>query len=344
MLKRIKLEPRIIGFFLPALVVLVLGTAQAEFPKTLRTIALEKYALSAKPSDEKDFATLAAFLTSKAKGDKEKAWCIYRWVTDRISYNVEALLTKMPGENSAESVFKSRVCVCEGYSRLFLKLCSEAGLETVKVVGIARSGSKDDKGVPSIESHAWNAIKLDGKWEFVDSTWGSGSVDKKAFVKNFDPQFFMIPPEQIRFTHFPEDSKWQLIEQTITKEEFDKQPLLRPGFFKLGFTAANLSKAAKNPSFAGFPELFEVAGTKIKVIDAPLNVKLKAGQVFKVSIESADISKVVVLVNEKPILYIPRQGAIFTSLVKPPVGSLLIAVEKSNEKNQFSYLLKYRVE
>ena len=95
-----------------AFLIIALGSSFAEPPKNPRFNALEKHALSAKSADEKDFATLAAFLVSKAKGDKEKAWCIYRWVTDRLAYNVEAFLAKNPGDNSIETVLKTRLCVC----------------------------------------------------------------------------------------------------------------------------------------------------------------------------------------------------------------------------------------
>ena len=327
-----------------AFLIIALGSSFAEPPKNPRFNALEKHALSAKSADEKDFATLAAFLVSKAKGDKEKAWCIYRWVTDLLAYNVEAFLAKNPGDNSIETVLKTRLCVCEGYSRMFLKLCEEAGLEAVKVTGVARSGSKDAKGKPAFESHAWNVVKLDGKWELIDSTFGSGSVDKKAFVKNFEPMFFMVPPEQMRFTHFHEDAKWQLLEKTITREKFDKQPLVQASLFKLGLSPVSILKATKSSSFGGFPEIFDVAKTKIKVVEVPLNAKLKTGQIYRIAIESPELSKVLILSNDKQQMNLQKQGSSFTGEVRALSGTMLIAVQKSNQGNEYSFLLRYKVE
>lgn len=335
---------RTLGYVMPIFLLLALGISFAEAPKNPRGIALEKHALSAKPSDEKDFATLAAFLTSKAKGDKEKAWCIYCWVTDRLAYNVEAFLAKAPGDNTVETVLKTRLCVCEGYARMFLKLCEEAGLEAVKVTGIARSGSKDAMGKAVFESHAWNAVKLDGKWELVESTFGSGSVDKKAFVKNFDPMFFMAPPEQLRFSHFPDDKKWQLQEKTISREDFDKQPLVQSSLFKLGLSPANILKTTKSSSFRGFPEIFDVAKTKIKVLEAPLNAKLKTGQIYRFAIESPELSKVLILTNGKPQMNLQKQGINFTGEVRALSGTMLIGVQKPNQGNEYSFLLRYQVE
>jgi hypothetical protein len=344
MVKSMTQLKRISALTIAAFLIIALGSSFAEPPKNPRFTALEKHALSAKSADEKDFATLAAFLVSKAKGDKEKAWCIYRWVTDRLAYNVEAFLAKDPGDNTVETVLKTRLCVCEGYSRMFLKLCEEAGIEAVKVTGVARSGSKDAKGKPAFESHAWNAVKLDGKWELIDSTFGSGSVDKKAFVKNFEPMFFGVPPEQMRFTHFPEDTKWQLLEKTITREDFDKQPLVQASLFKLGLSPASILKTTKSSSFGGFPEIFDVAKTKIKVVEVPLNAKLKSGQIYRIAIESPELSKVLILSNDKPQMNLQKQGISFTGQVRALSGTMLIAVQKPNQGNEYSFLLRYQVE
>ena len=227
---------------------------------------------------------------------------------------------------------------------MFLKLCEEAGIEAVKVTGVARSGSKDAKGKPAFESHAWNAVKLDGKWELIDSTFGSGSVDKKAFVKNFEPMFFGVPPEQMRFTHFPEDTKWQLLEKTITREDFDKQPLVQSSLFKLGLSPASILKTTKSSSFGGFPEIFDVAKTKIKVVEVPLNAKLKTGQIYRITIESSELSKVLILSNDKPQMNLQKQGIGFTGQIRALSGTMLIAVQKPSQGNEYSFLLRYQVE
>ncbi|MEI6685141.1 MAG: hypothetical protein WCN64_03310, partial [Planctomycetota bacterium] len=81
MVKSMTQLKRISALTIAAFLIIAMGSSFAEPPKNPRFTALEKHAISAKSADEKDFATLAAFLVSKAKGDKEKAWCIYRWVT-----------------------------------------------------------------------------------------------------------------------------------------------------------------------------------------------------------------------------------------------------------------------
>ena len=45
--------------------------------------------------------------------------------------------------------------------------------------------------------HDWNAVRLEGKWRFFDSTWGAGYVGSdKLFHKSFTPYWFDTPPER----------------------------------------------------------------------------------------------------------------------------------------------------
>lgn len=54
--------------------------------------------------------------------------------------------------------------VCEGYSKSFHLLCNYAGLESI--YGVGWSGNDWNGG-----GHAWNLIKINGKWYNIDLTW-----------------------------------------------------------------------------------------------------------------------------------------------------------------------------
>jgi len=47
-----------------------------------------------------------------------------------------------------------------------------------------------------------------------------------------DEYYFMPDPQQLIFTHFPLDSRWQLIENQITLEEFEELVPVKSTFFK----------------------------------------------------------------------------------------------------------------
>ena len=54
--------------------------------------------------------------------------------------------------------------VCEGYAKAFQYLCGYAGLDSIYAIGYSTSGGYSG-------GHAWNLIKIDGKWYNVDLTW-----------------------------------------------------------------------------------------------------------------------------------------------------------------------------
>ena len=66
-----------------------------------------------------------------------------------------------PHRDNLYGTLVRRGAVCGGYASAFLYLTELAGLESVFLVGASRRGI----------SHAWNAVKLDGSWHFVDVTW-----------------------------------------------------------------------------------------------------------------------------------------------------------------------------
>ena len=69
--------------------------------------------------------------------------------------------------------------VCSGYANTFYLFCKAAGLDCEYVRGESVP-KKDDFG------HAWNRVKVDGKWYYVDCTWddpvGGHKEHKKYFM------------------------------------------------------------------------------------------------------------------------------------------------------------------
>lgn len=74
-----------------------------------------------------------------------------------------------------------------------------------------------------------------GSWFLVDSTWGAGHINSgDVYQRGFNQYYFLTPPSQLIFTHFPVESKWQLLKQPLSKEEFIQQPELDSAFFSAG--------------------------------------------------------------------------------------------------------------
>lgn len=102
-------------------------------------------------------------ITSDMKSDFDKVFAIHNWLIFNIDYdhNYKNYYT--------EETLRDRVGVCQGYAYAFREMCTLVGIETTIVGG---TGTTSDG---SIESHAWNQVKIDGVWYNVDVTWDDPS-------------------------------------------------------------------------------------------------------------------------------------------------------------------------
>jgi hypothetical protein len=107
---------------------------------------------------------------SNLKTDYQKALWAYQWVLDNLFYD-EALKNI-----SVYSGLTDKGTVCIGYATLYSAVANKLGLNCRFVEGIVRN----DK----YALHAWNTIKLDGKWYYIDPTWGDNDGTNKYFLKS----------------------------------------------------------------------------------------------------------------------------------------------------------------
>lgn len=196
---------------------------------------IDEHALGAPGWAEESVESLAAYLMIPARDDEEKARAIYRWITANIDYDVESYFSgSYKTRSGSKTVLNDKKAVCAGYSQLFESLCDAAGLESVRIDGHGKGYSYtpfSDTGRTS--DHAWNAVKIDGRWRLVDPTWGAGHIDEVGgFVRQFDDYYFLTPPEEFIYTHLPDDPRWQLLERPLSKEEYEDLVYVKPPFFR----------------------------------------------------------------------------------------------------------------
>ncbi|MGB3944734.1 MAG: transglutaminase domain-containing protein [Methanothrix sp.] len=200
-------------------------------------LEIDQFALAAPAGAEATPGDLARYLSMAGDADEERARAIYQWITANIDYDVEALKGGRAGVGgrvrSPEEVLAERRGVCGEYSALFAKLCHLSGLEAEVIPGIGRgSGYTVGSDIPGSRNHAWNAVKIDGEWRLVDSTWGAGYLDPRAgFVEKFEEFYFLTPPEYLVWTHLPEDPRWQLLDLPISRGEYVALPYPKAAFF-----------------------------------------------------------------------------------------------------------------
>lgn len=205
---------------------------------------IDAHAIQAPKDAEASLDSLAAYLTGPCKDDREKAWVIYRWTTDRITYDVQGYSTGSYGNLAPEEVLKERSSVCEGYVGLFQALAERSGLTSTEIRGYAK-GSNYVAGFSLSEvNHAWNAVSINGSWYLIDPSWGSGRLEADGrFNKSFDPHYFMTPPEELIYDHLPEEAQWQLLDKPISKREFEERVYVKPEYFKYGIKAISHQNA-----------------------------------------------------------------------------------------------------
>ena len=121
--------------------------------------------------------------------------------------------------------------VCEDYSRLFKTLCYYAGIDCEVIKGRGRYW---DDEVSGGTNHAWNAVMIGNKWHLLDVTWAAGICDDsvKAFMKSYNDFYFLTPPGAFINTHFPDDAKWILLDETPTLHQVYNTVYTYPGFYK----------------------------------------------------------------------------------------------------------------
>ena len=85
----------------------------------------------------------------------------------------------------------------------------------------------------------WNAVLIDQTWRLVNVFWsacavgtdGGENVDKTYTV---DETYFLADPEQLIYSHFPEEYIWQLVDRPLGIRSFENRAFVKERFFELG--------------------------------------------------------------------------------------------------------------
>jgi Transglutaminase-like superfamily len=150
--------------------------------------------------------SLTESLTRSAVNDSLKVVRIYEWITKNVKYESRQEQKRAANDTTlwqeAPIVIQRKKALCIGYAKLFKAMCRYIKVESEIIAG----QSKNLHGQLEREEHAWNTVKINGKWWILDATWGAGYYTAAKV-------YFLIDPSVAIETHYPNDPMWQLLAQ-----------------------------------------------------------------------------------------------------------------------------------
>ena len=161
---------------------------------------------------------------------EETAYMVYRW----ISLNIKVDCANYDGKyQSAVATFNSGTGGFVGISNLFLTMCLRLNIHSELINGYVKSMKNSNGKIVAIEEYIWNLIVIDDKNYLVNPTMGAGTCDGNGnkYIKKYNDFYFATKPEFFIRTHFPELSEYQLLDNSISYDEFKSMAFLRHYFY-----------------------------------------------------------------------------------------------------------------
>lgn len=143
--------------------------------------------------------------------DYAKIRYLYEYVICNTEYDLQA-----PENQNICSVFLYGRSVCQGYAKAFQYLCMRAGIDAALVTGrIKESGY----------GHAWNLVRSNGAYYYVDATWGDASYTMdggaaSSGLPDVNYEYLCVTTEQIERTHEIDMSVAQMPYCTATDDNY----------------------------------------------------------------------------------------------------------------------------
>lgn len=161
-------------------------------------------------SQSNQIVALSNQICSGISSNYEKAKAIYTWMAKNIEYDYAWYYGKKDRKDPSnlalypEEVINSKLTVCDGYARLTQALLQAQGIPALYVNGATTSDSDIRP-----EAHAWNVAWIDGKWVYIDSTWGRAgnySFSTGTSTWEYDESWFDPAPAFFALTHGGENA------------------------------------------------------------------------------------------------------------------------------------------
>lgn len=284
------------------------------------------------PTKFSSYEKLADKVKTDFTTDEDRARVAFAWIAMNVEYKTKGVnkiqkirfsYTSEEDLQAQKDLFRrnlaletitSRKALCEGYATLYQEICGLLNIECVLISGTAKRFISEigNNNLPS--NHAWNAVKINGKWKLVDITWAAGSVDyaKMEFLKEYTPAYFGSDPEEFAMKHYPDNQEWLLLNNGFTKEEFALQPAVFNEFIGKKYKIINPKNGSLsigkgneiNFSIENVPNNIQIAyhfkSDKYGQVVKPTQKKNRIN--FYVSANSTGNDELIIYFDNKPVL------------------------------------------
>ena len=173
---------------------------------------------------------MAKFKKENTLNEAESAYLIYRWIGKNIWFdcnNRENNEYQFP-----KNVYDKEIGNFIGFAALFNIFASNLDIKVVPIQGIQKITTETNENFKNVNS-TWNAILIDNNYYLVNSALGAGYCTE-TFEHTETDFFFGTKPEFFIRNHFPDEIKWQLLNDKITFDKFNSWPYISYRFYMQG--------------------------------------------------------------------------------------------------------------
>lgn len=143
--------------------------------------------------------------------DEETAYLVFRWLCQNF---VVAEFKNKKGSDSDLGTYTSGKGSPKGISSLFNTICAFLNLKTDSILGYLKWVDMYSADFKIIKNYYWNYIEIDGQIYLIDISMVFLDLDDISRSK-YSYCYFGTDSEIFIRSHFPNESKWQLLKKQI---------------------------------------------------------------------------------------------------------------------------------
>ncbi len=169
--------------------------------------------------------------------DFQKVLRIHDYMVLNTEYDYDNYLNHtIPSESYyEEGILLKGTGVCNGYALTFQLFMDALGIDSKFVTGGTTNGP-----------HAWNIVKVNGEWYYIDCTWDDPTPDRKGIV---DYKYFLVEEKQFFKDHWPDEDEFEMPKTGTYK--FLNEWVAETGFLAINNLSELESYISKNNNTPG---------------------------------------------------------------------------------------------